>query len=229
MDYDWLGWVCLLPPLTLVGLAVLGVAINLWEKHAVRPFDLTDEGHEPPATAYSDKAAGAAEAAGYEYAGAAADNRGGLYGLVFEFWASPDRAVAAVVASGRMAGAPANLTYLYSVLPDDRYLLTSDDAAGVGLPGLVVGQVWLVATFDQLHDRHHRRLREPCGDDRPAAVADPVAGFVELRERTADWAVARGRARYTDDDRATYRCTLRGAVWLTAKVVVGHPLVGLAR
>lgn len=231
MDIDGLGsLICLAPVVLMAGLGVLVVLINLWEKHPVRPFDPSAPGDEPPATEYTDRTGDAAEDAGYEYAGATADNCGRLYGLGFDFWRSADRTVFVVVASGKMAKFTFNGTFLYSPLPDGRYLVTTDNVAGADLSGLTDCERRPGMGFDRLLKLHLKRQRQSCGDDPPRFRTDhPGAAFVAMREEEAERVVARGLASYTDADRTAYRYNLRGAVWFYLRVTWLDPLGRLGR
>src|SRR2546423_102567 len=113
MPFDWSWWI-LAPLVVIPFFAVVVVVIGLWEKHPIQPFAVPEKGREPPETDYARRANDAAEDAKYDYLGVACDNRGGLYQLRFDFWASDDRSVFAVVCGGSLAKIPYKGTWIYS-------------------------------------------------------------------------------------------------------------------
>ena len=211
-DFDW-TWLLIIIPLGIIPFfAVLVIVVGLWEKHPIQPFAVVEKGNEPPETDYAKRANDLAEDEGYDYLGVACDNRGGLYQLRFDFWASPDRSVFAVVCGGKLARVPYKRTWLHSPLPGDRYLVTTDDTGSADISGAAELHIWPHSTFRGLLNKHVDRLEELTDEPLPFEVKDPLKAYIAIRARQADRLVERGLARYTDDEQTTWRYTLAGAV-----------------
>lgn len=229
MDFKW-WWLFWLVPLAVIPLfGVLIVVVGLWEKHPIQPFAVPEKGREPEETDYARRMNDAAEDARYDYLGVARDNRGGLYGLRFDFWASADRSVFVVVCGGKLARIPYKGTWVFSPLPGDRTLCTTDDVGSADVSGASELHIWPNATFRVLLDRHIDRLEDLTDGVLPFELDDPLRAYIAIRARQAEVLVGRGLARYTDAEQTAWRYTLRGAV---RYYVVGtwlQPLGRLAR
>jgi hypothetical protein len=229
VDFEW-WWLFFLVPLAVIPLfGVLIVAVGMWEKQPIQPFAVPEKGQAPKETDYARRMNDAAEDARYDHLGMACDTRGGLYGLRFDFWASADRSVFVVVCGGKLARIPYKGTWVYSPLPDDRTLTTTDDIGSADISGASEMHIWPNASFRQLLDRHIDRLEELTDEPLPFAMEDPLRAFIAIRARRAEMLVERGLGKYTDSERTAVRYTFRGAV---RYYVVGtwlQPLGRLAR
>jgi hypothetical protein len=137
---------------------------------------------------------------------------GGIYKTYNVLTVSPSRQILALIRWGTTAKIRNELTSLYSLLDDGRYLITSDRPTGSRTPGFNDDHVFLGADFDQLVGRHEHRLRASGQDIGHLSPENLLAEYEAILERRARFLVENGDAYWAEPDQTAFRSTLKGAL-----------------
>jgi hypothetical protein len=203
-------WLWLAIPVCVIGFFFFVVVVAcLWEKRPIQPYYVPAEDDEYEPSAVAERANEDAEKIGYEYGGLCHDGKGKLYRVRYDFWIDPDDLTIAVVGSGTIAKIPVNGVWLWSRLADGRILCTTNEIGEQDISGAVEQQTWPGFRLKALDEKHERRLTD---DVEPFPSDTPMAGYFDILRRKADTLVAKGYARYLDDEQTVWRYTLPGAV-----------------
>jgi hypothetical protein len=137
-----------------------------------------------------------------------------LYALRYDFWISPDRLILAMVKGGTILSIPCFGTHLFTRLRDGRWLLTVDDLKwdSTNPSALMRREVIHRAGFEELLERHRARIAGADSSANPYAEDDPLEDHRAMLRSDAEDLARCGLARFVDDERTTWRCTLRGAI-----------------
>ncbi|HEY8505801.1 MAG TPA: hypothetical protein VIL46_14545, partial [Gemmataceae bacterium] len=135
--------------------------------------------------------------------------KGRLYRVRYDFWIAPDGATVAVVGSGTIARIPVNGVWLWSRPADGRILCTTNETGEQDISGAVDQQTWPGSGFRALAEKHQSRLTDPV---EPFPAESPMAGYFDILRRQADALVEKGCAYYLDEERTSWRYTLKGAL-----------------
>mgnify|MGYP007050447531 CR=1 FL=1 len=201
--------------LALGGFFALLAVLAMLERRPVRAFLPCDEDGLAGASRYVRAMAGQARQCGYasgEPLRQAKHERHAVTG-----WASYDigQRTLAVVASGPADGRPKRCTLLISRLDDRRYLVSSDAFGEADASDLLVSAVLSNADFFELERFHRERAARLGYTVRvPLAFAESSAleAHTAIQSARVARTVERGRGRYLDAAKTTWRYTASGAL-----------------
>ncbi|MGC8551349.1 MAG: hypothetical protein ACP5O7_00625 [Phycisphaerae bacterium] len=128
-------------------------------------------------------------------------------------WLSPDCLTCAVVGEARVFNIPQQRTWLYSKLPDDRYVVTTDDSSWYDLSGLLHVGRYVGATFERLYTFHQSRLAKlsKYASPPPWPADTSLETINDVLQRQRAMMVERRRAYYLDAQGESWRYTSLGA------------------
>lgn len=204
------------------------VAVALWEKRPIQPFDVPNpcEEYEPSSVAKQENKE--AMEIGYLQGGVCHDVRGRLYLVRYDFWIAPDDSTIAVVVSGIVAALfQLNGVWLYSRTQDGRVLCTTNKTGNEDISGVEDQTEWPGLQFKDLVKKHNQRLCEFVV--KPFSSDAPLTHFFEINRFQAEALVERNYAYYIDDERKVCRYTLKGAVKFYIKIFWVKPFRRLLR
>lgn len=200
---------------------VLITLVSAVEKRLVWPYvpeSLASPENLPPMQSYTMVAGSAATEAGMIWIGTFADGKGKLYKLRYNFFASPTGDVLALVGEGTVASVRTRSTWLYTLLPGGRGLVTVDsqsametDLTGMSTSLLVPG----VGFYALL--RAHRARTAAAGVLVPFSSTDPLGDFKTSRAARVDRLCASGYASYLDPSKTGWRYSPKGAALLSSR------------
>jgi hypothetical protein len=192
-------------------------AAYAWEKRLVWPYVPEHEmppGQVPPPNSYANAAASAAATAGFAHWGTFGDGKGKMYQLRYEFYRSPSGDVLALVGTGTLLSMPLQTTWLFSLLSDDRCLITFDhqNGAEVDLTGLSEEALIPDVPFEKLLKTHRGRLAAASCTPNLFGEVNPLVAFREYKQRRVDLLIARGYAAFIDSEKNAWRYSIKGAM-----------------
>jgi hypothetical protein len=185
------------------------VGACLWEKRPVQPYRVPEAGEEYELTSDAREANYQVRGLDYLPGGLCHDNKGKIYRVRYDFWLSPDHFILVVIGGGSIAGIPVNGIWVYSRLTDGRILCTTNEIGEQDISGAEEQQTWPKYDLISLIEKHRKRLTDSV---EPFPAESPLAGYFDIRRRKADALVAKGYARYIDDEQSIWKYTLKGAI-----------------
>ena len=196
--------------ITLALLLLVGiVAAALWERRPVQPYIVPETGnvYRPTKTANSENSA--AEMLGYIHVGLAHDGKGRLFRVRYDFWIAPDYSTLGVVGGGTVATIPVNGVWLWSRNTNGQIICTTNEIGEQDVSGIVEQETWPNTSFAVLADKHSQRVNNISVKHFPEQ--EPLRGHFEIRQAISDALVRHDYAYYINDDRSSWRYTLKGA------------------
>lgn len=195
-------------PAGLAGFFVFQFCLSLWEKHLIISYGPAMEDNEADFGAYLKRCDKAAAQLGLVERSV---HRHLRFDLTSAFWFSPERDILVLSGEGKVAKMAAKQTWIYSLLADGRYLVTSDgfdegDPSGLSKTSRVIN-----ASLGKLLEKHRLRLEaEICGI-LPFRDPDGAGAIEEMKHQQAQQLMQLGRATWVDLEQTKWHYTVTGA------------------
>jgi hypothetical protein len=193
-----------------VGFLILLFVVACWEKRSARPYLPAEGSFEAANDPYLSKMSAAMLEAGFLPAGLG-KQLSKLVQVNIAFWVSPDSLSVAITGAGKVAGNVVRQTWLYSQLPDGRYVVTTDANDAGDVSGLFLTGRYVATSFAKLYAYHQRRLEKF-----PELISWPEDASLEtindVLQRRAERMIELGRAVWADAERQRWHMTPLGAM-----------------
>jgi hypothetical protein len=193
---------------------LLAIANNAFSRDRL---DFADDSLEDLIAPYPDSRVRAATLLGFSAPQVFKHAKGGTYNTKTALMLSPTQETLAVIRWGTIASLRTNATLLYSLFEDGRILLTSDRPVGSRIPDIQDDLVYNSANFNQLYRRHQLRLEESSKKLVLMQRDDLLVGLNQILDRKVHYLFEHREARWADEDKSSYKSTLKGAIKIYAQ------------
>ena len=206
---------------------LLPAVVAMWERRLIWPYEPIIEGATGSEgvkrllrSAFVNTIGDGLESHDFEFVETCQDAKGRAYQIKYEFWVSPDRTILTLVGGGAIIGIPMQSIWLYSRLADGHYLLTVSNQNGSELDPTGITKEVLVATTNltEVLRRHQNRLAKSKSKVLHYS-SDPLKDHLEYRFRRYSSLVAKGNAKFLDDEETAWSYTIWGAVLFSLRGV----------
>ena len=206
---------------------LLPAVVVMWERRLIWPYEPIIEGATDseavkrlPRSAFVNKIGDGLESCDFEFVETCQDAKGRAYRIKYEFWVSPDRTILTIVGGGKLIGIPVQSIWLYSRLADGHCLLTVTDQNASELDPTGITKEVLVATTNLAVAlrRHQNRLAKAKSKVLHYSN-DPLQDHLEYRFRRYTSLVAKGHAKFLDDEETAWNYTIWGAILFSLRGV----------
>jgi hypothetical protein len=208
-------------------MVVLTVAAAMWERRPIQPYYVPESGAEYPPGPEHQQTNEQIDQLGYQHVTVCHDGKGRLYRVRYDFWIAPDNMTLAVIGSGTVASMNVFGIWLYSRTADGGTLLTTNERGEQDISGVEDQQTWHGMPLPELVEKHRQRLLNLV--IQPFSTEAALVEYFDIRRRKAAALVARGYAKYVDDDRLAWRYNFKGAIVFYVTAVIVRPLRRLFR
>jgi hypothetical protein len=192
-----------------VGFIVLFFTVACLERRSTRPYLPAQGSFEAANDPYLSKMATAMLQHGFLPAGLGRQ-QSKLVSVNIAFWISPDALSFAITGAGKVAGNAVKQTWLYSQLPDGRFVITTDANDAGDLSGMFITGRYVATSFEKLYRYHQSRLEKF-----PELVAWPPEASLEtindILQRRAERVVELRRGAWANAEKTKWHMTPLGA------------------
>jgi hypothetical protein len=216
-------WLALIP----LSMVVLTVVAAMWERRPIQPYYVPEPGAEYAPGPEHQQANEQIDQIGYQHVTVCHDGKGRLYRVRYDFWTAPDNMTLAVIGSGTVASIRVFGIWIYSRTADGRTLLTTNERGEQDISGVEDQQTWHAMPLPELVEKHRQRLLGLA--NQPFSADSALLEYFDIRRRKAAALVARGYAKYVDDQGLVWRYTFKGAIVFYVTGVIVRPLRRLLR